>query len=346
MAEYRIVPADRIRALTVGIFSKLGMPESDAELMGDILLDADLRGVLTHGCRFVPYYVERIKKGIINLKPEIAVISEASGTVAFDADGALGHLVSVKAMRSAIQKAKQNGIGAATVRNSRHCGAMAYYAQMAADEGCIGHAVTNGGVAMAPYGGIDRVVGLNPLAWVAPTNRPWSVNLDMATSVVAGSKVALAIEKGERIPLGWAIDPDGNPTDDPAVAQKGAMLPLGGAKGYGLALFLDIVSGVLSGGRFGANQGLERFPVKEFQFSHFFMAIDIERFMPLSEFKARMDQLIDRLKSSRLAAGSTGIMLPGEIEYNTRQRHMVEGIPYPAVVMDEIESIAAELGVG
>lgn len=247
-------------------------------------------------------------------------------------------------MAACIEKAWRNGIAAATVANSRHCGAVAYYARMAADAGCIGYAVTNGGINMAPFGGIDKVIGLNPLAWAAPTNHPWSVCLDMATSVQAGSKVSLAIEKGEKIPFGWAIDPDGNPTDDPVVAQKGAMLPLEGPKGYGLALFLDIVSGVLSGGRFGANQGVEKYSQKSNQISHFFMAISIEHFMPLGEFKDRMDQLIDHLKSSRLATGSTGIMLPGEIEYNARLRHLAEGLPYPVSIMAEIDRIAAEVG--
>lgn len=321
------------------------MPREDAEKMGDILLDADLRGVLSHGCRFVPIYTKWIRDGWVNLNPQIKVLAESDSTVAYDADGSMGHLVSMKAMEACIGKAKKHGVGTATVSNSRHCGAMAYYAQMAADAGCIGHAVTNGGVLMAPYGGIDPTIGLNPLAWAAPTNGPWSFNLDMATAVVAASKVMQAIEKGEKIPLGWAIDPEGSPTDDPVTARKGAMLPLGGAKGYGLALVLDILAGVLSGGRFGANQGLEKFPQKQQNYSHFFLAIDIEKFMPLAEFKERMDQLIDRLKAGRLAPGSTGIMLPGEIEYNTRQRHMAEGIPYPTVIMDEIEDIAAELGV-
>lgn len=345
MVETRIMTHDRMRSLTTGIFAGIGMSSEDAEFMGNCLVDADLRGVLTHGCRFVPVYYKWFKAGILNPKPNIKVVQEAAGSVAFDADDALGHVVSAKAMRTCIKRAKELGIAAATVRNSRHCGAMAYYAQMAADEGCIGYAVSNGGVMMVPFGGRDRAVGLNPMAWAAPTNRPWSFNLDMATSVVAGSKVALAIEKGVKIPFGWAVDEDGQPTDDPHAAMKGAMLPLGGAKGYGLALVLDILAGVLSGGRFGANQGLEPFRVKESQFSQFFMAISIERFMPLEQFKARMGALIDVLKAGRVAEGFSEICLPGEIEYNTRQRHLKEGIPYPAPVIAEIEEIAASLGV-
>lgn len=345
MSDFRIVPADRMRVLTSGIFAEAGMPRADADFMGECLVDADLRGVVTHGCRFVPTYYQQIKQGIINLHPKIRIVAESPASVAFDADGALGHIVSSQAMRTCITRAKEFGIAAATVRNSRHCGAMAYYAQMAVDAGCIGNAVTNGGVRMAPYGGIDPKVALNPLAWAAPTGRPWAVNLDMATSVVAGNKVNLAFEKGESIPQGWAIDKDGKPTTDPRVAREGAMLPLGGYKGFGLAVMLDVLAGVLSGGRFGANQGLEPFPVKEQQFSHFFMAIDVARFMPLADFKARMDAMIDALKVGRLTEGSDGVFLPGEIEYSNRLRHLQEGLPYPAPVIEQIERIAAELEV-
>lgn len=345
MGETRIVSSESMRALTTRIFAKLGMPQPDADFMGQCLVDADLRGVLTHGCRFLPLYYQQINSGIINVQPRIKVVSEAPATVAFDADNAIGHIVSAEAMRTCIKRAKELGIAAATVRNSHHCGAMAFYAQMAADAGCIGNAVTNGGVMMAPFGGIDRAVALNPVAWAAPTGRPWAVNLDMATSVVAGSKVMLAIEKGEQIPPGWSIDTEGRGTTDPYKARDGAMLPLGGAKGYGLAVILDVLAGVLGGGRFGANQGVAPFAVKQQQFSHFYMAIDISKFLPLDEFKQRMDAMIDVLKAGRLAEGSGGIFLPGEIEYNNRLRHLQEGLPYPAVVMDEIERIATELGV-
>ncbi len=344
MAEMRIESAERMRGLTEGIFKGLGMPADDAAFMGRCLVDADVRGVLTHGCRFIPIYYKWAKDGTLNLTPQPKVLNEAASMIAYDADDSLGHLISARAMQNCIDKAKQTGAAVATVRNSRHCGAMAFYSQMAADAGCIGQAVSNGGVMMAPFGGIDRLVGLNPVSWAAPTNKPWSFNLDMATSVVAGSKIMLAMEKGEQIPLGWAIDSEGKPTSDPKAATKGALLPLGGAKGFGLALMLDIVCGVLSGGRFGANQGLEPFDKKENQFSQYFLAVDIKHFMPLSEFKERMGQLIDKVKSGRTVEGGQGVMVAGEIEYNNRQRLSQEGIPYPAGVMAEIERIAAEVG--
>ena len=168
MAEYRIMTADRMHDLTTGIFAKLGMPAKDAGFMGDCLVDADLRGVLTHGCRFIPTYYKWIQAGVANPKPTYKVVSDAPGAVALDADDGIGHLASAEAMRRCIDKAKEVGVGTATVRNSRHCGAMAFYAQMAADAGCIGQAVTNGGVMMAPLGGIDRVVGLNPVGLGGP----------------------------------------------------------------------------------------------------------------------------------------------------------------------------------
>src|SRR5438094_546478 len=146
---------------------------------------------------------------------------------------------------------------------------------------------------------------LNPLSWAAPTDRAWSVNLDMATSIIAGSKLGMAIEKGEKIPLGWALDENGQPTDDPAAAQKGTLLPVGGPKGYGMSVVLDVLSGVLSGATFGKGLGGPGG-------GHFFQATDIEAFVPLDEFKQRMGELVDQIKSSQLAPGSTGIFLPGE----------------------------------
>lgn len=334
-----------MRQLAAGIFAKAGVPDADARLMGECLVDADLRGVVTHGCRFIPTYYKRLRQGMINPQPRITIVSESPGSVNFDADGSLGHVASVRAMRTCIEKAKVVGVAMATVRNSRHCGAMAYYAQMAADAGCIGNASTNGGVMMAPFGGKERAVGLNAVAWAVPTNRPWAVTLDMATSVVAGNKVNLAVERGEKIPLGWAIGPDGSPTDDPVQARQGALLPVGGAKGYGLAVVLDAMAGVLSGGRFGANQGLEPFAQKDGQFSHYFLAVAIDHFIPLEKFKERMGEVIEGIKATKPAEGSAGVFLPGEIEYNLRQRRLAEGIPYPVELIAEVEKTAAALGV-
>jgi LDH2 family malate/lactate/ureidoglycolate dehydrogenase len=225
-----------------------------------------------------------------------------------------------------------------SVRNSSHCGALAYYTQMAADAGCIGFASTTAGRLMAPFGGVEKIIALNPLSWAAPTDKPWAVDLDMATSVIAGSKLGMAIEKGEKIPLGWALDEQGNPTEDPAAALKGTLLPIGGPKGYGMSVILDVISGVLSGATFGKGLGGPGG-------GHFFQATDVEAFVPLAEFKQRMGELVDQIKGSQLAPGSSGIFLPGEIEYGNKTRRSKEGIPMTAGVMDELEAVAGEIGV-
>jgi LDH2 family malate/lactate/ureidoglycolate dehydrogenase len=229
-------------------------------------------------------------------------------------------------------------VGVVSLRNSQHIGALAYYTQMAADAGCLGYCTTNAGIGVVPPGGREKVIGLNPLSWAAPTRRPWSFNLDMATSVVAGSKLGIAIERGEKIPLGWAVDADGNPTDDPRKGQEGGILPVGGPKGYGLSVMLDIMAGVLSGGRFGKGLGMKGS-------AQYFQALDIEHFQPLDEFTERMEALIDQIKGSALAPGSSGIFFPGEIEYNLKQDRLANGLPLDQFVRSELKREGEALGL-
>ncbi len=334
----RTVTPDSLRTVVSGLFSKAGMVADDATFMGSCLVDADLRGVHSHGTRYAVNYVRSLQSGSWNPRPNIQVVRDKHATAVIDADKSGGHVVARRAMTLAIEKAKMYGTATVVVRNSTHCGAMAYYTQMAADAGCVGFASTNAGHLMAPWGGKDRIIALNPLSWAAPTNKPWSIDLDMATSVVAGSKLGMSIEKGEQIPAGWALDENGKPTTDPAAALKGVMLPVGGPKGYGMSVCLDMLTGVLSGGRFGKGLGGPGA-------AHFFQATDIEAFMPLDEFKSRMGELIDQIKNSALAPNSTGIFLPGEIEYNNKSARQTSGIPMTAGVMDEIEKVAGELGI-
>jgi LDH2 family malate/lactate/ureidoglycolate dehydrogenase len=334
----RTIDPARLRSTVTGMFARVGMPAEDADFMGECLVNADLRGVHSHGTRYAVNYVRAIQKGNYNPTPNIRVVQDKHATAVVDADRSTGHLAARRAMEMAIEKARVYGTGTVSVRNSTHCGALAYYTQMAADAGCIGFASTNAGIRMVPTGGREGIIGLNPLSWAAPTDRPWAVDLDMATSVVAGSKLGMAIEKGEKIPFGWALDEEGNETDDPARAMKGVMLPLGGPKGYGLSVCLDIITGVLAGGRFGNGLGGPGT-------AHLLQATDVESFRPLDEFKADMGQLVDQIKNSALAPGSTEIFLPGEIEWNNRQEREKRGIPMTGSVIAEIERTAQELGV-
>lgn len=334
-----IVRADNLREVVAACFAKAGMSASDAAFMGECLVDADLRGVHSHGTRHTNRYCQQLKNGEWNPRPVFKVLRDRAGIALLDADRAGGHLIGRHAMQMAIEKARQVGIGSVTVQNSTHCGAMAYFTQLAADAGCIGFASTNAGVRMAPTGGAEAMVALNPLSYAAPTDRSWSVNLDMATSVVAGNKLTMAKERGEKLPFGWALDEHGNPTDDPDAGMRGVILPVGGPKGYGLAVCLDIITGVLSGGRFGNGLGGPGA-------SQTYQAIEIEAFMPIAEFTARMGELIDQLKSTKLAAGSTGIFLPGEIEYNRKQERLQKGIPMTTSVIEALNGLADTLGVG
>ncbi len=336
--QFKKVDAAKLEKLVAAIYAGLGVPTEDANLLGNALVDADLRGVNSHGCRYLSVYARNIRRGGVNLQPVLRTVRDDGATCLLDGDGGLGHVLAARAMKTAIGKAREHGVGVVSLRNSQHIGALAYYTQMAADAGCLGYTTTNAGIVMVPPGGREKVVGLNPLSWAAPTARPWSFNLDMATSVVAGSKLGMAQERGEKIPLGWAVDKDGNPTDDPQKGMEGGILPLGGPKGYGLSVMLDIMAGVLSGGRFGRGLGSKGS-------AQLFQALDIAHFIPLDDFKSRMEELIQQIKGSALAPGSKGIFFPGEIEYNLKQDRLRNGLPLDAFVRGEIKREAESLGL-
>jgi LDH2 family malate/lactate/ureidoglycolate dehydrogenase len=250
----------------------------------------------------------------------------------------MGQVSAAVAMRLAVDRAVEGGVGIVGLRNGRHCGAMAYWAMMALPAGCIGFAATNAGLNMAPWGGKDRLVGNNPFAIAIPTSRPWPMVLDMATSVAAGGKLDMAALRGEQIPLGWALDPEGRPTQDPRAARQGTLLPVGGPKGYAMAVMLDVLSGVLTGARFGAGLGTPGS-------GQFYMALKVESFMPLAEFYARMDALIDQIHDSALAPGFDRIYVPGEIEHDLKVQRLASGLPIEESILAELDQAAASLGV-
>lgn len=336
--EFRKVDPRKLEELVAGIYTGLGAPREDAAQLANALVDADLRGVHSHGCRYVPVYAKSMRNGGFNLHPNVQTVRDDGATVLLDGDRGIGHVLATKAMRLAIDRAKEHGVGVVGLRNSQHIGALAYYAQMAADAGCIGYLTTNAGIVMVPPGGKEKVVGLNPLSFAAPTRRGWAFNLDMATSVVAGSKLGMAQERGEKIPFGWAVDAEGNPTDEPKKGLEGGLLPVGGPKGYGLAIMLDIMAGVLTGGRFGRGLGMKGS-------AQYFQALDVERFMPLDEFTERMEELIAQIKNSALAPGSEGIFFPGEIEHNRKQDRLANGLPLDSFVRASLRDEAESLGL-
>jgi LDH2 family malate/lactate/ureidoglycolate dehydrogenase len=336
-------PADRLTVFAEAAFAAVGVPDTDARTIADALVDADLRGVHSHGARWIPSYVATLRKGNTNSRPRVRVMVDNGSTAVLDGDRGLGHVVALAATDLAIERALEHGVGAVALRQSTHCGAMAYYTNRAAARGCVGFASTNGNANMAPTGGTSRLIGNNPLAYSFPTRRGFPFALDMATSVVAGSRLLMAIERGERIPAGWAIDGSGRPTEDPLAWREGdgLLVPIGGAKGYGLAVVLDILCGVLSGGHFGAKRGQPG----SIDTSQFFLVIRIDQFMPFEEFLDRMDVLIEQIKSSELAPGSPGVFLPGEMEHNHKQDRLANGIPLDGTTIEALDRLGRDLGL-
>jgi LDH2 family malate/lactate/ureidoglycolate dehydrogenase len=334
------VNVQELRDRVAGIFTRLDVPTEDAGIVAHHLVEADLRGVHSHGVIRVPTYVTAIKAGKINPKPNLEVVEDHGGQVVMDGDNGLGQLTAFRANELAIERGKEHGIAAVALRRSTHCGAMAYYAIRAREAGLVGLAITNAGMNMTPTGGSQKIVGNNPFAMAVPTTREWPMVLDMATSVVAGGKLDVARSKGESIPLGWARDTDGNPTTDPVAARAGSLEPLGGPKGYGMAVMLDVLAGVLSGGRFGGMLGT--LP-GESGMGQFFLTIDITRFMPMEQFKARMDELIDQIHNSTKLPGVNRIYVAGEIEYDMQSSRERDGVPIEESVLAELSQVETEL---
>ena len=332
------VQASSLQQFVHRVLSTSGLPDDDATIVAESLVEADLRGVHSHGVIRLPGYVTSIQQGAIAARPDIRVVKQTGGQAVIDGGGGMGQVAAMAATRKAIELAVSHGIGAVALRNSNHCGAMAYYVLRGLPLGLIGVATTNAGLNMAPTGGAKRLVGNNPIAIAVPTNRTWPMVLDMATSVAAGGKLDVAAAKGEPIPLGWAVDADGQPTTDPVLGRRGMLLPVGGPKGYGLAVMLDILAGVLSAGRFGAGLGSRGS-------SQFFLMLAIDRYQPLAAFKEHMDELIDQLHDCPRAPGVERIYVPGEIEHELQTERLRDGVPIDDRVLADLTATGQSLGV-
>ncbi len=353
--------ADPLKDFCVRVFQKLEMPEEDARITADVLVSADLRGVDSHGVARLRRYVNGIRDGMMHVNPSVEVVTETPTTALIDAGGGLGQPVSYRAMERAIAKAKEYGCGFVTVRNSNHYGIAGYYAMMALPHDCIGISMTNAAVLVVPTFGRDAMLGTNPIAVAAPANRERPFVMDMATSTVPRGKLEVYNRQEKPIPLGWATDETGTPTDDPGRVLEnfkaragGGLLPLGGAgellgghKGYGLAVWVDIFCAILSGAAY-ADLVYPKTPDGKplpSRIGHFFGAWRVDAFRPADEFKAAMDDLQRRLKGAPKAEGQERIYIHGEKEYEEAERRSQEGIPLNAKVAADLQNIAAELGV-
>jgi L-2-hydroxycarboxylate dehydrogenase (NAD+) len=353
MGKILYYKADDLKDYMVRYFVKLGVPPSDALIAADVLLAADLRGIDSHGIiRLYTYYGSRLQKGMINPITAVSVLRETATTLALDGGNGLGQVVSYHAMQRCVEKASQFGVSFVTVCNSNHYGIAGYYAMMALPHDMIGISFTNAQPLVAPTYGRTAMLGTNPIAVAAPAAEERPYVLDMATSIVPIGRVTVYDKAGKNIPEGWGIDSAGKVTTDPSlVLQGGALMPLGGTdlmrgyKGYGLALLVDIFSGVLSGAAFGANVARPKDDKKGTNVGHFFAAIKVDAFRDPTEFKKDMDELIRQMKNAPKAIGQDRIYIHGEKEFELVEQHLNEGVPLMAEVVKSLIEVGKQIDV-
>ena len=343
------VPAERLRAFCRTALERAGLAEADADLVADTLVEADLRGVHSHGLILLVRYCRGLLKGYVNPRPRVRVEARNGAVARINGDNGLGQIPSVAAMDLAMELAETYGVGTVVVYNSNHFGAAAYYAMRALPRRMVGFATTNAPPVMPLFGGRDPVVGNNPLCWAIPAGEEPPIVLDMACSASSRGKIRVLAQRGEPIPEGWALDAGGLPTTDPLAALDGVMLPAGGYKGAGLAVVMEALAGGLSGARFGFEIDTHTVhagdPQDSWQVGHLFQAVRIESFMPFGEFAARMDRLIRYLRSCRPAPGHERVYLPGEIEHLHRADALANGIPFAESDLHWAGVVADELGI-
>lgn len=341
-----VVSAKEAEQFCVNIFTRAGVPVEYAKIVSDSLIQANLRGVDSHGIVRIPIYLERLEKGLIDPKGKLEIVKEKGNTVLVDGNNNFGSVVGTKALRIALDKAKKTGISCVGVKNSNHFGTAAYYALKAVEEDMILIVMSNASQTMPPTGGKRPFIGTNPIAFGVPSKSEPHFIFDMATSVVARGKIIVASQKGEKLPEGWAIDKDGNPTTDPNEALQGAVLPVGGPKGYGLSLFIDLLSGVLTGAAFGKNiHDMYKNWEQPQNIGHFFIAINIDNFIPIDLFKSRVEMYFKELKAEPKADGVDEIYIPGEIEKRKESQRLKNGIEIPETLLKDLNEIGKKYKV-
>jgi len=346
MASRRVEKTD-LEAFIVRVLQACGVPGDDAAEVAQLMAEADLIGADGHGVFRLPQYAERIQAGGINTRPVISVQSERAAMAVLDGDNALGHLVMSRAAELAVKKAATTGVAWVGAHHSNHAGPASLYARMALRKDMIGLYVAVGSANhLPPWGGTDMLLSTNPIAVAIPSGQNPPIVLDMATTVAAYGKVKTKAQRGEAMPEGWMIDKMGNPLTDPKRAGEGFLLPIGGPKGYGLALIFGLLAGTLNGAAFGRD-------VVDFNADsktvtntgHFVIALDIAAFTDVEDFKRHVDDIWAQMKGSAKLPGFSEIRLPGERLAKTRAENAANGIAIPAELGAQLDALATSLDV-
>jgi len=336
------VDFEKLRQFCTNIFIKVGLSKKHAFTIADSLVFANLRGIDSHGVMRLPFYIKRLEKGGSKVKPHIKVLKEKQALALVEGDSGMGQVIGTYAAELAIKKAKEAGVCFVGVRGSAHFGAASYYSVKIAQENMIGFSTSNTTQNTAAWGGAKKIIGNDPLSIAIPYKEGKPLVLDISMSQAAGGKIKLAAKNNQKIPLSWGIDKFGKNTEDPnKVINGGARLPFGEHKGYGLAVMLEILNGVLTGaGMLSQNTSWSKYPQNPTNLGHSFTAIDISSFMDVKEFKQRLKWFVNEIKTSPLMEGSRGIFMPGEIELDIEEKRKVNGIPISKKVWFDLVEIS------
>jgi LDH2 family malate/lactate/ureidoglycolate dehydrogenase len=308
------VHAEALTRFGTAVLESFGVPAEDAHLLADSLVVAELWGHSSHGMLRLPWYVERLRSGVMTAVTKPEIVMDGGAVTVMDGHHGIGQVLSAKAVELGINRARQHGISAVGVRNSNHFGTAAYFTRMAAKEGCVAILATNASPAMAPWGGKAKSIGTNPWSIAAPAGSRGVAVMDIANTAVARGKIYLAAERGVEIPNTWAADENGVPTTDAKEAIHGLILPMAGHKGYVISFMMDVLAGVLTGSHFGSNVAGPYEANRPSGCGHLLITIDIKSTMPLAEFEQRMETLIGEVKAVPKANGIEEIFFPGELE--------------------------------
>ncbi len=339
-----LISHEKLAAFCRAMLEAAGTPPDNAFLVADSLVAANLRGVDSHGVLSLPFYIRQVEAGNASATSNGCVVSESGACLLYDGQRGFGQVIAGHCSDHAVRLARACGVGLVSARNSGHFGAAAYWAQRISGHGMIGLAFSNASPIVAPWQGREGRVGTNPICMSVPGDRLWL--LDMATTTVAMGKVLKAHLSGDpSIPHGWSLTAEGVPTTDTREAMKGFLMPLGGYKGSGLAVMVEILCGVLSGGAMSTEVGGMRFFDRPMGTCHFFLAIDIARFMPLDQFRDRVARLRETIKSTRPASGYDEVLAAGDPEWRIEDARRARGIPISAGIWQTLAETARRLGV-